>query len=493
MEMSCSMYLTQNSVPYMGPCPAACSKLFLASPSSRSNCPVSSWSTANIAPLSTWLRGRVATLAGKHTNSFRRKCTSICVEEDNFGKTTLRAFDQDLNLDLSVIGSQDCCKSCILDHVGTEVGGTSLDKVGKDPLSRVADTVHVVIHVGPDKLQCLCEHTRNQVRSVPILDTCQQTAREELHCSGGRKYHVGLRRTSDHAHQETKKMSNVNDDEHLWIELRDICACIQLNKHFYSEMRNTCKQHGLDEVGGWGWRKRDICVIGGGEWRKPKRRAICRTKTSRLSCTQDLSQADEVLDFSHNKPNCLNPNGKIVETASNRIDSVVQIFEVTVRGVDVDQFCQSTGQTTSHVVIMTSFSTSYDEVYVLRVQEIWLPLSPGEFNLVCFKIMDETVFEESLLSTEKLDRTSPELWPEQIPGVLEFMSTQSTSNGSPQPWTKSLDNDEMNLLHQFGSLTAAELIAEVKKLHDVAYQLGLEEAKEMTRGKYLNILNRKKR
>ncbi|CAG2065098.1 unnamed protein product [Timema podura] len=73
------------------------------------------------------------------------------------------------------------------------------------------------------------------------------------------------------------------------------------------------------------------------------------------------------------------------------------------------------------------------------------------------------------------------------------MSTQSTSNGSPQPWTKSLDNDDMNLLHQFGSLTAAELIAEVKKLHDVAYQLGLEEAKEMTRGKYLNILNRKKR
>nr|CAD7573858.1 unnamed protein product [Timema californicum] len=115
-------------------------------------------------------------------------------------------------------------------------------------------------------------------------------------------------------------------------------------------------------------------------------------------------------------------------------------------------------------------------------------IEPGRVQSV-----DETVFEESLLSTEKLDRTSPELWPEQIPGVLEFMSTQSTSNGSPQPWTKSLDNDDMNLLHQFGSLTAAELIAEVKKLHDVAYQLGLEEAKEMTRGKYLNILNRKKR
>jgi hypothetical protein len=41
---------------------------------------------------------------------------------------------------------------------------------------------------------------------------------------------------------------------------------------------------------------------------------------------------------------------------------------------------------------------------------------------------------------------------------------------------------------EFGSLTASGLIAEVKKLYDVAYQLGLEEAKEMTRGKYLKIL-----
>lgn len=49
------------------------------------------------------------------------------------------------------------------------------------------------------------------------------------------------------------------------------------------------------------------------------------------------------------------------------------------------------------------------------------------------------------------------------------------------------------VITEFGSLTASGLIAEVKKLHDVAYQLGLEEAKEMTRGKYLNILTRRRR
>jgi len=43
---------------------------------------------------------------------------------------------------------------------------------------------------------------------------------------------------------------------------------------------------------------------------------------------------------------------------------------------------------------------------------------------------------------------------------------------------------------EFGSLTGSGLIAEVKKLYDVAYQLGLEEAKEMTRGKCLKILTR---
>lgn len=42
---------------------------------------------------------------------------------------------------------------------------------------------------------------------------------------------------------------------------------------------------------------------------------------------------------------------------------------------------------------------------------------------------------------------------------------------------------------ELGSLSTSGLIMEVKRLHDLAYQLGLEEAKEMTRGKYLNIFS----
>ncbi|XP_034832548.1 protein lin-52 homolog [Maniola hyperantus] len=103
-----------------------------------------------------------------------------------------------------------------------------------------------------------------------------------------------------------------------------------------------------------------------------------------------------------------------------------------------------------------------------------------------------TSLEESLLSLEKLDRASPDLWPEQIPGVSEFAPIQNP-NQSPPSWHKELTKEDFAYMHQLGSLSTSSFIMEVKKLHDLAYQLGVEEAKEMTRGKYLNIFDRKNR
>nr|XP_045608248.1 protein lin-52 homolog isoform X3 [Procambarus clarkii] len=99
--------------------------------------------------------------------------------------------------------------------------------------------------------------------------------------------------------------------------------------------------------------------------------------------------------------------------------------------------------------------------------------------------------EPSLLSLEKLDRSSPDLWPEQIPGVYDFAPMMSPQL-SPDPQNLDLEEQDYTLLYQFRLLTALEIIEEVKKLQNVAYQLGLEEAKEMTRGKYLHILNNRK-
>ena len=45
---------------------------------------------------------------------------------------------------------------------------------------------------------------------------------------------------------------------------------------------------------------------------------------------------------------------------------------------------------------------------------------------------------------------------------------------------------------ELGNLPVSSLLEEVKRLQNIAYQLGLEERKEMTRGKYLNILKRRR-
>ncbi|XP_002734202.1 protein lin-52 homolog [Saccoglossus kowalevskii] len=102
--------------------------------------------------------------------------------------------------------------------------------------------------------------------------------------------------------------------------------------------------------------------------------------------------------------------------------------------------------------------------------------------------------EQTLLSLEKLDRSSPELWPEQIPGVSEFAAFKSPVAGSQSPpWSAKLEDDDIDMLQEFGSLTTANLMEKVKGLQNLAYQLGLEEAREMTRGKFLNILERPKK
>lgn len=45
------------------------------------------------------------------------------------------------------------------------------------------------------------------------------------------------------------------------------------------------------------------------------------------------------------------------------------------------------------------------------------------------------------------------------------------------------------LFSELAALPIAGFIGKVKELHDIAYQLGVEESKEVTRGKYLNIFN----
>ncbi|XP_049595425.1 protein lin-52 homolog [Syngnathus scovelli] len=103
-------------------------------------------------------------------------------------------------------------------------------------------------------------------------------------------------------------------------------------------------------------------------------------------------------------------------------------------------------------------------------------------------------FGSSLLCYEKLDRASPELWPEQLPGVVEFAASfKNPITNSPPKWMAELESEDIEMLKELGSLTTANLTEKVKGLQNLAYQLGLEESREMTRGKFLNILERPKK
>ena len=108
-----------------------------------------------------------------------------------------------------------------------------------------------------------------------------------------------------------------------------------------------------------------------------------------------------------------------------------------------------------------------------------------------------------LLSSENL-RASPELWPEKIPGSDNFTKTvgklaKDGENGLTQDDIRNIYRKSVKFkIHaaylilyfmfvELGSLPKTEIVAEIRRLYDEGYQLGVEEAKEVTRGKYLNI------
>jgi hypothetical protein len=120
-------------------------------------------------------------------------------------------------------------------------------------------------------------------------------------------------------------------------------------------------------------------------------------------------------------------------------------------------------------------------------------MPPGQSVEIPQEQEAEASLEDQLRSTERLDRSSPDLWPQNLPtAALHLLAKNQPKTGGTDNtgvWTQGLDPEDINLLHQFGSLTSASLVEEVKKLQNIAYQLGLEEAKEMTRGKLLHVLD----
>lgn len=96
---------------------------------------------------------------------------------------------------------------------------------------------------------------------------------------------------------------------------------------------------------------------------------------------------------------------------------------------------------------------------------------------------DEDEEEEFHLSKEENDLLQSD----------ERLDPAEAKAGGAPAWAKGLTQDDIDQIYKLGSLLKIEVIAEVKKLYDQSYKLGVQEAKEMTRGRYLNIFNTQKK
>ncbi|XP_016931729.2 protein lin-52 homolog [Drosophila suzukii] len=98
--------------------------------------------------------------------------------------------------------------------------------------------------------------------------------------------------------------------------------------------------------------------------------------------------------------------------------------------------------------------------------------------------------EDELISMETL-RASPVQWPERFPGMDEFLTMSDTPIYTrTTDYANNLTSEDMAKINQLSLLSPEELIDKIKSMHDEIYQLGLREAKEMTRGKLLGIFDR---
>ncbi|XP_016981129.1 protein lin-52 homolog [Drosophila rhopaloa] len=100
--------------------------------------------------------------------------------------------------------------------------------------------------------------------------------------------------------------------------------------------------------------------------------------------------------------------------------------------------------------------------------------------------------EDELISMETL-RASPVQWPERFPGMDEFLTMSDTPIYTrTTDYANNLTTEDTAKINQLSQLTPEELIEKIKSMHDEIYQLGLREAKEMTRGKLLGIFDRER-
>ncbi|CAG9533048.1 unnamed protein product [Cercopithifilaria johnstoni] len=90
-------------------------------------------------------------------------------------------------------------------------------------------------------------------------------------------------------------------------------------------------------------------------------------------------------------------------------------------------------------------------------------------------------------------RKSPELFPENVPGAWDMNRTLTAAAGDfrSSRFRTELDTQDVRLVNELGQFSADQLMEYVRNLQNSAYTLGIEEAKQFSKGKFLRIFEKR--
>lgn len=72
----------------------------------------------------------------------------------------------------------------------------------------------------------------------------------------------------------------------------------------------------------------------------------------------------------------------------------------------------------------------------------------------------------------------------------EKTKKESKSSKTAKPdWHKDYDENELSMIYGYASLSSSALMEKITQIQNYAFQLGLDEEREIARARYLNILN----
>ncbi|CDW55299.1 protein lin 52 [Trichuris trichiura] len=90
---------------------------------------------------------------------------------------------------------------------------------------------------------------------------------------------------------------------------------------------------------------------------------------------------------------------------------------------------------------------------------------------------------------EDLNRKSPDLWPEKLPTVCDaadkFLKTVNEQNVYE---SIHLEPEDISFMNELGKLTPDQVMDQIKKMQQTAYNLGRIEQQELRRGALLRVL-----